>query len=86
MRQDLLNDFIYANLEGGFCPLHGGWFKPNGTGPEPDGTFLNKVLRWALRQMPADKLIRKMAASIHDWRCHIGSHPANLTFEVLYIA
>lgn len=81
MRQDLLTNFIYGHLEGGFCPLHGGWFAPNGTGPEQDGTISNRLLRWALEKMPADEIISKFAAAIHDWRCHIGSHPSNLTFE-----
>jgi hypothetical protein len=81
MRQDLLTDWIYKNLKGGVCPLHNDWFEPNGTGPEPDGTLLNRMLRWALRQMPADEIIRKIAAAVHDWRCHIGKHPSNLTFD-----
>jgi hypothetical protein len=81
MRQDLLTNWIYKNLKGGVCPLHNDWFEPNGTGAEPDGTKLNSLSRWALAQMPWDDILNEEAVPVHDWRCHIGNHPSNLSFK-----
>ena len=80
MRQDLLTTEIYKVLEGGLCPVCGVYFEPNGTGAEPDGTKLNALSRWALGCMPWDGILQEEAVPVHDWRCHIGGHPANLSF------
>ena len=74
--KEVLTSYIMSNLKGGLCPICGLYFKPNGTGPEGD-----KFTHWALNLMPWDDILNELAVPMHDWRCHIGAHEYNLSFN-----
>jgi len=75
-RQELTK-YVYDNIPNCECPICGGWFETNGTGPDS----MPKV-RWLLRVLvPWDKVLNKVAVPVHDFRFHIGEHEINYTFE-----
>lgn len=80
MSKNHLEEVIYKNLQGGYCPICNEYFKPNGTGSDSK-TTANKVFKWALSQIPIDEILQREAVPVHDWRCHVGNHLNNLTFE-----
>ena len=71
-----LTSAIHRVLHGGPCPICGYYFEPNGTGPESSAK-----IRFVLKFMPWDKILQELAVPMHDWRCHIGEHETNLSFE-----
>jgi hypothetical protein len=81
--------WIYRNLKGNQCPICDKWFEPNGTGPEVKPFkkcvtatgLLKRFIRFILALMPWDKILNKIAVPVHDWRCHIGKHEYNLSFD-----
>jgi len=76
MTKETLTNSLKRRLQGGLCPFCSKYFKPNGTGPEGA-----KFTHWALKIMPWDKILNELAVPMHDWRCHIGEHPLNLSFD-----
>jgi hypothetical protein len=70
-----LTKFIHSSLTGWVCPICKRDFAPNGTGPEH-----SPFARKALKLLWWNKAIQR-AVSIHDWRCHLGEHEYNLSFE-----
>ena len=76
MSKHQLTNALYRRLEGGQCPICDQWFEPNGTGNEGA-----EFTHWILAKMPWDEILQEEAVPIHDWRCHIGDHVMNTTFE-----
>jgi hypothetical protein len=72
----ILTHVLMSNLEGGQCPVCLKYFEPNGTGPEG-----KEFTHWLLKLMPWDEILNELAVPMHDWRCHIGAHKFNLTFD-----
>jgi len=76
MSEAILTNEIYKRLNGGACPVCGKWFEPNGTGDEGA-----EFTHWALSKLPWDDILQDEAVPVHDWRCHIGEFPTNISFE-----
>ncbi len=67
---------LHSILLGGPCPICAKTFTPNGTGNEG-----NKIAHWFLALMPWDDILQELAVPLHDWRCHIGNSPLNISFK-----
>jgi hypothetical protein len=74
--QKALTMKLHSLLKGGGCPMCAKTFTPNGTGNEG-----NKIAHWFLALMPWDEILQELAVPMHDWRCHIGNNPLNISFN-----
>jgi hypothetical protein len=53
---------------GGYCPVCGNFFRPNGVGPQDD-----RMLSSMLSLLPSSHIL-KFGANYHDWFFHLGKN------------